>query len=302
MVIRSSSAREVQQLVSELRQGHSVARESAIARLRVLGSRAVVRLSTLVRHDATAAARAAGLKALEGIDDPRVVDIATGALDDPDAAVRRAAVMTLRGWLVHETGTRVMDALTSVALDAHQDDGVRSAARDALAQLPGEIVKPILEHTVAEASPPPVADDAASIEDWLAGHADAPLSSLHDLVVAIRQKEGQEPDLSRRGWLAARGAVHAALARRESRVALYDLRETFDSAAAPLPLDFLTAVTAIGDVSCLEPMARAWTRAPAEAWWRERLSQSATDIVNRLALTARNPVVKRIKSKWKGFL
>ena len=237
------------------------------------------------------------------IDHPRVVDIATGALNDPDAAVRRAAVMTLRGWLVHETGTRVMDALTSVALNAHQDDGVRSAARDALAQLPGEIVKPILEHTVAEASPPPVADDAASIEDWLAGHADAPLSSLHDLVVAIRQKEGQEPDLSR----GAAGLKHAARCMWRWRgaragVALYDLRETFDSAAAPLPPDFLTAVTAIGDVSCLEPMARAWTRTPAEAWWRERLSQSATDIVNRLALTARNPVVKRIKSKWKGFL
>jgi len=302
VVIRSSSAREVQQLVSELRQGSPLARESAIARLRVLGSRAVVRLSTLVRHDASAAARAAGLKALEGVDDPRVVDIATHALADADAAVRRAAVMTLRGWLVQETGTRVMDALASVALDARQDDSVRSAARDALAQLPGEIVRPILEHTIAEGSPPPVADDPASIEDWLTGHADAPLSSLHDLVVAIRQKEGQESHLSRHAWLAARGAVHAALARRESRVALYDLRETFESADAPLPPDFLTAVTTIGDATCLEPMARAWERTPAEAWWRERLAQSATDIVNRLALTSRNPVVKRIKSRWKGFL
>ncbi|HEX5108328.1 MAG TPA: HEAT repeat domain-containing protein [Vicinamibacterales bacterium] len=301
MVIRSSTAREVQQLVTELQQGSPVARESAIARLRVLGSRAVVRLSTLVRHDTSGAARAAGLTALAGIDDPRVVDIATRALGDPEAAVRHAAVLALRGWLVQETGTRVMDTLTSVALDAGQDAGVRSAARDALAQLPSEIVKPILEHTAAAASPPTMGDPAA-IEDWLAGHAAAPLSSLHDLVVGIRQKESQEPDLSRRGWLAARGAIHAALARRDSRIALYDLRETFEAAAAPLPLDFLTAVTTIGDATCLEPMARAWARSPEDALWRERLAQSAADIVNRLALTARNPVVKRIRRKWKGFL
>ena len=186
MVIRSSSAREVQQLVSELRHGTPIARESAIARLRVLGSRAVVRLSTLVRHDASAAARAAGLKALEGVDDPRVVEIATHALADAEAAVRRAAVMTLRGWLVQETGTRVMDVLTSVAVDPRQEDSVRSAARDALAQLPNEIVKPILEHTVADASAPDVADDPASIEEWLARHADAPLSALRSAACRCR--------------------------------------------------------------------------------------------------------------------
>ena len=88
----------------------------------------------------------------------------------------------------------------------------------------------------------------------------------------------------------ARGAVHAALARRGSRVALYDLREAFDGAQTPLPLDFLTAVTAIGDASCLEPMARAWSTAPpGEAWWRDRLADAAADIVSRLSLTGRNP-------------
>jgi hypothetical protein len=304
VVIRSSSAHEAQQLIAELHHTDVVRREAAIARLRVLGSRAVTRLSALVRHDATASARASALKALEGIDDPRVVGIAVAALQDQDDDVRVAAIAALGGWVVREEGTLVMDALVKIALDRLQPSGVRIAALDALSQLPRDIVQPILEHTSVDSSTPKEGDDAGDVQEWLAQHSSAPLSALHALITQIREREGREPQAARRReWLMARGAVHAALARRGSRVALYDLREAFDGAQTPLPVDFLTAVTAIGDASCLEPMARAWSTAPpGEAWWRDRLADAAADIVSRLSLTGRNPVVKRIRAKWAGFL
>ena len=293
----------MQQHVAELRQADPVRRETAIARLRVLGSRAITRLSTLVRHDASAATRAAALKALDGIDDPRIVGIAIQALHDTDGDVRVAAISALGGWVVREEGTLVMDALVTIALERQQPSTVRIAALDALAQLPRDIVQPILEHTSVESTHAD-GDEAGDVQEWLTHHPEAPLSALHALITHIRDREGREPQAARRReWLLARGAVHAALARRGSRVALYDLREAFDAAQAPLPLDFLTAVTTIGDASCLEPMARAWSTAPSEDdWWRDRLSDAAADIVGRLALTGRNPVVKRVRTKWTGFL
>ena len=100
-----------------------------------------------------------------------------------------------------------------------------------------------------------------------------------------------------------RGALHLALARRGSRVALYDLRESFDAAQEPLPLDFLTAVIAIGDATCLEPMARAWAAASAqETWWRERLADAAADIMHRTRLSGRSALVKRLRAKFPQFL
>src|SRR3990167_8946536 len=45
------------------------------------------------------------------------------------------------------------------------------------------------------------------------------------------------------------------LADRGSRLALYDVRETLETVPGPLPVEFLSALTAVGDVSCLEPIA-----------------------------------------------
>jgi hypothetical protein len=99
-----------------------------------------------------------------------------------------------------------------------------------------------------------------------------------------------------------RGAAHLALAHRGSRVAVYDLRESFDRARTPLPADFLAAAARVGDESCLEPMARAWAGAKGEPWWRSRLMEAAADIVSRLRLTGRHATLKRLRDKWNGFV
>lgn len=302
-MIRTSQPRDIQQLIADLRNLDGMRREAAVARLRLLGSRAVARLAPIVRDDPHAGTREAALRALEGADDPGVVEVALHATTDADAHVRIAAIIVLRPWVVREDGTRVMDRLVTTALDPAEPSRVRLAALDALSQLPPEIVQPVADRAAIGPAEPGV-DDAASVHEWLERHADAPLSSLHDLVAQVRDREARERDpVQRQAWLVARGAVHAALARRESRVALYDLREAFGAAASPLPLDFLQAIAVIGDPSCLEPMARAWAAAPAgETWWRTRLADTARGLLARHHLTSRHAAVKRVRIRWPGFL
>ena len=227
------------------------------------------------------------------------------ALDDADVEVAVAAIAVLRGWLERDTGVRVLDALASVALDRARGAALRLAALDALSDLPRDLVQPVMERgAVDQRELALIPDDPAAVRDWIAGHEpDASLSQLHDVVVRAREREATEPHgRGRQEWLTTRGAAHAALARRGSRVALYDLREAFDAAASPLTLDFLTAVTAIGDASCLEPMARAWAVSAQETWWRERLEAAAEAIIHRTRLSGRSAVVKRIRARWPGFV
>jgi hypothetical protein len=292
VVIRASSGGDIARLLADLRDSTPVRRDAAVARLRVIGPRAVDKLAELLRSPDQPGAHVAALGALEGINDGRIVDLALRLLAAGDEDVAVAAAAVLRGWVTREEGTRVIDALTALALDAARAPRVRHAALDALSDLPRELLQPVRDQAELSAPPLPI-DDAAAAREWVEAHPDAPLSELHDLVVLART----------RGWLAARGAAHARLARRGSRVALYDLREAFDEARGPLPLDFLTAVTNVGDASCLEPMARAWAASPVEeTWWRERLADAAADIMHRTRLSGRSNVVKRIRSKWTGFL
>lgn len=291
------------QLAAALLGGSADRREAAVARLRIIGTRALPQLDTLVRSDAPADARAAALEALEGSQEPRAADLALGALDDTDTNVAVAAIGVLRTWITREARPTVLDALTGVALDPARTDVVRLAALDALSELPRDLVQPVLQQAARDALAAGAVDDPIAAREWLAAHPDASLSELHALVARIREHERREPAARViQDWVVTRGAVHAALARRGSRVALYDLRESFDAAQSPLPLDFLTAATAVGDASCLEPLARAWAASPREAWWRTRLSEAAADILRKEKLTGRSAVAKRLRTKYPGFL
>ena len=295
----------LERLVADLRAADPVRREAAIARLRLAGSRAIGRLAPLLQSDADGATRVAALKALDGVTDRRAIEPALAALRDQEAEVAIAAAGVLRRWVTDDEGTRVLEALSALALDRERPSAVRLAALDALSDLPRSIVQPLLEQVPAETAPAaaPQTGDPEAVRAWLDAHgATAALSELHAAVVQARDRERGGAGTGGRDWLLVRGTAHAALARRGSRVALYDLREAFDAAQATLPLDFLTALTLVGDSSCLEPMARAWAAAPRETWWRERLTDAAADIVRRERLTARNAIVKRIRTKWPAFL
>jgi hypothetical protein len=128
-------------------------------------------------------------------------------------------------------------------------------------------------------------------------------------VEGTRAREGAVEDPARRaGWMTARAAVHLALAERDSRVALYDLRETIEREPA-VPVEMLSALERIGDASCLEPIAAAYVRsskpaggqAPATAassWWRQHLAGAFRTIAAREKLTERQAITKRIRSRW----
>jgi hypothetical protein len=310
--IKSSSAREVDRLVSQLRDGSPVEREAAIARLRVIGARAIDRVIALLRSHAPAAAHAAALKAIEDVDDARAREIALEYLGAGTPAVAAAAVAVLRPWLGADTA--VLDSVTALALDTSKASAVRLAALDALSDLPRTTIQPVLQQVrgddpslAAKAdgeAPLATLDHPAGVRQWLALRgASAALSEIHDAIVHIRGRERDEPSATRRQeWLLARASAHQVLANRGSRVALYDLRDTFDAAPGPLPLDFLAAVASIGDSSCLEPLARAWAGSEREPWWRDRLVRAARAVMSRERLTGRHRAVRRVRTKHPGFL
>jgi hypothetical protein len=99
-----------------------------------------------------------------------------------------------------------------------------------------------------------------------------------------------------------RGAVHLALARRGSRVALYDLRESIEHAEEPLPADFLEALALVGDAASLEPVAAAFVQSSAMSGadgWRRGVAKTFQAIVVREGITPRSAAMRRVKSRYR---
>jgi hypothetical protein len=126
---------------------------------------------------------------------------------------------------------------------------------------------------------------------------------MQKLIDAVRAHEESVPVEARRAeWQAVRGALHQTLALRGSRVAVYDLRETLAAAHAPVPVSFLAALHAVGDQSCLEPLAAAYSRThPEDTRWRHQLAAAFRAISAREKVTHRHAAMKRILSKWPGI-
>ena len=331
MVIKASAAREIGQLLEDLTSDRDVRREAAVARLTVIGPRAVERLVTTL-ETAAPAGQAAALRALGAIGDARALEPALACLEAPDAAVAVAAAGVAGGFLRSPHEARVLERLTDLALDRARDRRVRLAALLALEELPADTLQPIRDelrtdpdpilaaHAAGESLPEDTGDpvaaldaaaagrlprDPAVVRAWLQGAAaTVPLSSIHRLIGALRDREAAEPAAaSTADWLAVRAAAHELLGRRGSRVALYDLRETLEKAEGPLPREFMTAVAAIGDASCLEPLAAAYVRATAGgpallASWPGQLVDTFRAIVRRERVTRRHAAVKRIEARW----
>ena len=130
MTIKASTSAEVQSLVTALISDDEVRRESAIARLAVIGGRATDRLLTAYASAGDARTRVAILRALEGIGDTRTLTVANAALHGGgDAGVAAAAV--LKPFLDSsdpEIAEESLDALIEAALDTAKESRVRLAA------------------------------------------------------------------------------------------------------------------------------------------------------------------------------
>ncbi len=303
MVRTISRANDVDRLIADLQSPDPVRRDASIARLRVLGARALPRLSTFIAAHDTASARAHAISALDGVDDPRVIEIAVKALAGSETETVIAALGVLRSWVAQETGTRLLEAIAAIAVDRGRDARIRVAAIDALADLPEHLVRPIREQAPPpEAGGPPLDNPVAAL-GWVEAHGgNVTLATLLEAIKKFRDSEGRaDTSRGREEWLKARALAHRMLADRGSRLALYDARETFSAAQAPLPPGFLDAIGRVGDASCLEPLARAWS-ASRDAHWRDQLSSAARQILVRSKLGSRNAVVKGIRANWSGFI
>jgi len=93
VVIRASSGRQIDALIAELSSPNALTRDGAVARLTVIGERAVPRLLAIAAQvSAGPETRVAALHALDGIGDLRALEPALAALEpERDRAVRLAA-------------------------------------------------------------------------------------------------------------------------------------------------------------------------------------------------------------------
>ena len=326
LVIKASASKEIDALVADLSSANAIKRDGAIARLSVIGQRAVERLVRLAADSkASPAARLAAFRTLENIADPRALPPALAAFADSDTSVVVAALSTAKAFLRTPRGVEALDRVIALALERRQPVAVRVAAIQALRELPEATVKPVL--TALRADPDPeimnvleparsraavnttqrlaaaaggtLPDNPEVLKSAIArSSADVPLSVLHQIVERIRVHEGTKAE-RRTDWIGARAAAHLALANRGSRLALYDLRETIESLRERIPVEFFAAVTAIGDASCLEPIATAYARAKDD-WSRRHLVDAFRAIVGREKITRRHAAARKIEKRWPG--
>ena len=303
-------------------------RETALARLTVIGARAVVHLIALAADAAApAASRVAALRALEGIGDVRAIDAAKPLLNASDKSIGVAAAGVLQRFLKGKRGAEVADALTVKALDVQAPDAIRLAALVALDDLGRQALAPLWQalardssasvrahvadarggrsgEITSDATGTLVEDPDALQRELSVNRASRPPSELHSLLERIRAREESEAGTARAAWTRARGAAHVALARHGSRLGVYDLRESLEKSGAPLPVEFMAALSLIGDATCLESIAAAYAHAPAKRddWWRDHLVDAFRAIVKRDKLTARHAVMKKIQKRWPAIL
>ncbi|HXE81283.1 MAG TPA: hypothetical protein VNK41_11060 [Vicinamibacterales bacterium] len=330
MSIRKSASADVESLIAGLcaEPGDGARREAALARLAVIGQRAIGRLLAALKTATRPEERAALFLALERIPDARSTAAVLAALEAGSTeppAVRAAAVRAARPLLaLTPHGTEVLERLTMLTLDAGEPLPLRRAAFAALGDLTPRTLEPIRRRLLEDPDPavraltdrdvPPAVEQyaepttlpdrpGAALDLIAAAAADAPLPELHALLAPVRARES-EGGRRRAEWTAVRGAIHLALARRGSRVGLYDLREAFETEALhPLPTDFLVAARLIGDAACLESLARAWTHASSMSGrqperWQQELRDAFTEVLGRQKAASRRKITQRLEARW----
>ena len=132
-MIKASASAEIRRLVASL-TADAVAREAAVARLAVIGARAVPHLVAAYEASADRKARAAVLRALEPFGDPRALPVARDALSQGgDLAIAAIAVLGGLDDSTHgATGANALDSLITAALDERVERRVRLASTEML--------------------------------------------------------------------------------------------------------------------------------------------------------------------------
>jgi HEAT repeat protein len=329
VVIERSATRRTADLVRDLDGDDPVKREAAVARLVIAGARAIDPLLRAL-DSASPDGQVAMLTALAGLAEPRALEPAITQLRSSHLAVAEAAVAAVRPHLAAadaQVAARATAALVAICVDRRREDALRLAALEALSEVGDAVLHPLWDRLRAdsservrraaqsqtsdeavgaeasaarlEAAATRPGDDPGALTQWIRdGAAHVSLATLHELVLAMRERERSAPTARRRAWTMAIGAAHLALAQRGSRLALFDLREALDQLPPDRLHDYVSAAGDVGDASCLEPLASAWTRSPDEAV-RGAIESAVAKIVEREGITRRHAVWKKLTSRFK---
>ncbi len=311
-------------LVHDVVDGAPIAREAAVARLAIAGARAEgVVIQALAAADPRG--QAALLGVLERWTTARALAAGAACLSAADPTVATAAVAAVRPHLLSEDpdlAARALDALVTTSLDATRAEAARLAALDAVADAGGVLdglqarlrddPSERIRRAVAGGSGPAVPPGAEQIEAMAADPGRDPLAvqrligesgahgglaALHQLVLAIGHRERTAAtDAERAGWTLALGAAHHALAARGSRLGRLDLRDALERTAPERLGELVAAAEAVGDASCLAPLAAAWTA--GEEPTRARIAAAVAAIVAREGLTRRHAAIKDVQARW----
>ena len=237
---------------------------------------------------------AVALRALElagGRPDPRTVAALAALLEGPATAPRRREAAVALARLQAAGLVEALDPLAARLLDEREEASLRLAILDALLSLDPPLApaarRPLLERLASSSDP-----ELAARARWAAdgrGRRQAPGDLdgrlVEDLVAPGLTREAAERTiaaLARRGApaipalqaalerlgplrrgrtdvasLRARAGIHEALASLDSRVALYDLRETLAARPRAVMPALLRAAARVGDASVVPALARA---------------------------------------------
>jgi hypothetical protein len=145
VAIRRSAAAEIEVLLADLCSDDAVARETAKARLTVIGVRAIPHLIVAFDRSGSTSAKAAILKVLEATPDRRSTELGSEQLESnsADPAVRAAAVGLLGAYLESAESTRALETMTAFILDTERSDALRLHALDVIARALPLVLKPL---------------------------------------------------------------------------------------------------------------------------------------------------------------
>lgn len=288
MPIVPSKAHETKTLIARLADPRPAGREAAVARLTLLGERAVPALAAAA-ESSDPIVRLGAIDALDRIGSRRGLDTLRRTLGDGDLRVASLAVLALGR--LHDDGAQdAFEPLVRLLVDERAREELRLHALDSLRGLPERELRPLVAR-LAQTRRPRLRRAVG-----LLAHGGEPRETEDERAVrtipALHREIQQLGSGTRRTTAAtaqAKARIHVALARLESRIALYDLREMIEGRPVRAAGDLLEAASLIGDKSILRAVVDL---AHDEAGLLEPCAKAFGRIVERERITRRSALLR----------
>ena len=284
--LRLLGARVIEPLGPFLAGASPAARLAALEVLEAIEDHAALPRILDLAQDADDAVARRAIEAASARADRRAVPVLEAILAGRGPASRRRDAALALARLQAKGAVEALDPLAARLLDEREDPGLRVAILEALQALEPPLapatLRPLLKRLAASPEPdlagraaarpgPPGRTAAGRLVEQLVAPGQSPEAAARTIAAIARRGAPMIPELARaleslgplRGRrpdaaaLHARAALHEALAALDSRVALYDLRETLEARPRAVMPALLRAASRIGDASVVPALARA---------------------------------------------